>query len=168
MTAVPSVPSLNFDKIRDQIERHVEKDSRVLDRSTQLAVAPAARDRSRKSGEKAWAHTPMPSDPPIIQMLLYLSEQLESGDWRQIEDDFKRNQMHGQITKQITDLIAKLEDKASGAFDELCALVSQQMRKDEHQDKMAHLSGKKDEDLSDAELIKKAEARGITLNGEPE
>jgi hypothetical protein len=163
MTVLP-VATLNFDKIREQIERHVEKDSRVLDRSTQLAVAPAARDRSRKGGEKAWAHTPMPSDPPIIQMLLYLSEQLESGDWRKIEDDFKRAQMHNQITKQITDLIAKLEDKAGGAFDELCTLVAQQMRATEHADKMAHLSGKKDEDASDAEVIAKAARLGIKVN----
>lgn len=162
MTAVPAT-SLNFDKIREQIERHVEKDSRVLDRSTQLAVVPAARERSRKSGEKAWGHTPMPSDPPIIQMLLYLSEQLESGEWRNIEDDFKRAQMHGNLTKQMTDLIAKLEDKAGGAFDELCTLVSQQMRANEHADKMAHLAGKKDEDASDAEIQAKAKRLGIEV-----
>lgn len=166
MVDLPAVPALNFDKIRQQIERHVEKDSRVLDRSTQIAVAPAARDRSRKSGDKAWAHTPMPSDPPIIQMLLYLSEQLESGDWRQIDDDFKRAQMHNQITKQITDLIAKLEDKASGAFDELCTLVSQQMRASEHADKMKVAAGKTDEEASDAELVAKAARLGIPLNGD--
>lgn len=164
MASLPAVPTLDFDKIRAQIERHVEKDSRVLDRSTQLAVVPAARERSRKSGDKAWGHTPMPSDPPIIQMLLYLSEQLENGEWRKIEDDFKRAQMHGNLTKQMTDLIAKLEDKASGAFDELCTLVAQQMRANEHADKMAAASGKKDEDASDAEIQAKAKRLGITVN----
>ena len=166
MTTLPAVPTLDFDKIREQIERHVEKDAKVLDRSTQLAVVPAARERSRKSGEKAWGHTPMPSDPPIIQMLLYLSEQLENGEWRKIEDDFKRAQMHGNLTKQMTDLIAKLEDKASGAFDELCTLVAQQMRATEHADKMAAANGRKDEDASDAEIQAKAKRLGITLNGD--
>jgi tetrahydromethanopterin S-methyltransferase subunit A len=166
MTTLPAVPTLDFDKIREQIERHVEKDAKVLDRSTQLAVAPGARERSRKSGEKAWGHTPMPSDPPIIQMLLYLSEQLESGDWRKIEDDFKRAQMHSQLTKQITDLIAKLEDKASGAFDELCTLVSQQMRATEHADKMAVATKSGDESLSDDQIAAKAKRLGVTLNGD--
>jgi hypothetical protein len=163
---LPAIPTLDRAKVLAQIERHIEKDSRVLDRSTQLAVAPDARDRSRKSSDKAWAHSPMPSDPPIVQMLLYLSEQLESGPWKLIEDDFKRCQMHMQLTRQITDLIAKLEDKSSSAFDELCTLVNQQMRADEHKDKMNLAANRKDEDGSDAELIAKAAALGIPLNGD--
>ena len=168
MTTLPTVTTLDLAKVQEQIGRHLEKRSRVLDRSTQLAVAPAAREKSRTKAEGSWAHNPMPSDPPIIQMLLYLSEQLESGSWKQIEDDFKRCQMHNQITKQITDLIGSLEDKSSAAFDELCTLINQQMRANEHADKMAVASGRKDEDASDAELTAKAARLGITMNGTPE
>jgi hypothetical protein len=82
MTALPSVTSLDLAKVQAQIERHLEKRSRVLDRSTQLAIAPAAREKSRLKGDAAWPHTPMPSDPPIIQMLLYLSGELENGAWK--------------------------------------------------------------------------------------
>lgn len=166
MPDLPAVASLDLAKVQAQIERHMEKRSRVLDRSTQLAIAPHARERSRSKAEGSWAHNPMPSDPPIIQMLLYLSEQLESGDWRKIEDDFKRAQMHNQITKQITDLIGSLEDKSSDAFDELCTLISQQMRASEHADKMSIAAGKKDEESADAELLRKAELLGIKMNGD--
>jgi hypothetical protein len=165
MTTLPSVTTLDLAKVQAQIERHLEKRSRVLDRSTQLAVAPAARERSRSKADGSWAHNPMPSDPPIIQMLLYLSEQLESGDWRKIGDDFKRCQMQNQITKQITDLVGSLEDKSSSAFDELCTLINQHMRASEHADKMAAAAGKKDDDSSDAELAAKAKRLGIPLNG---
>lgn len=165
---LPASPTLDLAKVQENITRHSEKREKLLDRSTQLAVAPAARERSRKSGEKAWAHTPMPSDPPIIQMLLYLSEQLESGDWRRIEDDFKRCQMQNQITKQMTDLIDSLEDKSSGVFEEMCTLVNQAMRAQEHADKMAAASGKTDEGASDAELTAKAKRLGIPLNGDPD
>ncbi len=167
MTALPSVTTLDLAKVQAQIERHLEKRSRVLDRSTQLAIAPAAREKSRLKAELAWPHTPMPSDPPIIQMLLYLSGELENGAWKKIEDDFKRCQMQNQITKQITDLINSLEDKSSSAFDELCTLINQQMRATEHADKMNLASGKKDEDASDAELIAKAKRLGLPLNGDP-
>ena len=166
MTALPSVTTLDLAKVQAQIERHLEKRSRVLDRSTQLAIAPVAREKSRSKADGSWAHNPMPSDPPIIQMLLYLSGELESGAWKKIEDDFKRCQMQNQITKQITDLINSLEDKSSSAFDELCTLINQQMRANEHADKMAVASGKSDSDLSDDEIAKKAKRLGITLNGD--
>lgn len=162
--ALPVNPTLDLTKVQEAIARHSEKRSRLLDRSAQLAVVPHAREHSRASAPKAWAHTPMPSDPPIIQMLLYLSEQLESGDWRKIEDDFKRCQMQNQITKQMTDLLDSLEDKSSGVFEEMCTLVNQAMRAQEHADKMAIAAGKKDEDASDAEIQAKAAKLGIKVN----
>lgn len=166
--ALPVNPTLDLTKVQEAIARHSEKRSRLLDRSAQLAVVPHAREHSRAKAKEAWAHTPLPSDPPIIQMLLYLSDQLESGDWKKIEDDFKRCQMQNQITKQMTDLLDSLEDKSSGVFEEMCTLVNQAMRAKEHDDKMAVATGRKDEDSSDAELTAKAKRLGIPLNGEPD
>jgi hypothetical protein len=145
VTALPSVTTLDLVKVQAQIERHLEKRSRVLDRSTQLAIA-----------------------PPIIQMLLYLSGELETGAWKNIEDDFKRCQMQNQITKQITDLINSLEDKSSSAFDELCTLINQQMRANEHADRMAAANKTSDDALSDDQIAAKAKRLGITLNGSPD
>jgi hypothetical protein len=167
VTALPSVTTLDLVKVQAQIERHLEKRSRVLDRSTQLAIAPAAREKSRSKADGSWAHNPMPSDPPIIQMLLYLSGELETGAWKNIEDDFKRCQMQNQITKQITDLINSLEDKSSSAFDELCTLINQQMRANEHADRMAAANKTSDDALSDDQITAKAKRLGITLNGDP-
>lgn len=167
--ALPASPTLDLTEVQQRIARHSEKRQKLLDRSAQLAVVPGARHYSReKGGEKAWAHTPMPSDPPIIQMLLYLSEQLESGDWKKIEDDFKRCQMQNQITKQMTDLLDSLEDKSSGVFEEMCTLVNQSMRAKEHADKMAVARDQKEDELSDAELIRRAKDAGIPLVGESE
>lgn len=164
--ALPTNPTLDLTKVQETIARHSEKRTRLLDRSAQLAVVPSAREHSRKSGEKAWAHNAMPSDPPIIQMLLYLSEQLENGDWKKIEDDFKRCQMQNQITKQMTDLLDSLEDKSSSVFDEMCTLVNQSMRAKEHEDKMSVARNLKEEELSDAELMRRAKEAGIPMIGE--
>lgn len=165
MTVPATTDTLDLAKVRSQIERHLEKRSRLLDRSAQLAVVPEARAHSRAKSEGAWAHRAMPSDPPLIQMILYLSDQLENGAWKAIDDDFKRCQMQNQITKQLTDLLSALEDKSSSAFDELCTLINQHMRKSEHDEKMKLAGAKIDPAAKDAELIAEAAAEGILLPG---
>jgi len=157
--------SLDMVKVRERLDRHLRKRGSLLERVERLALTGARRDKSR--AENAYDHRPMPSDPPIVQMLMLLAEDLENGDWKKIDDDFRRSQIRNQITKQMTDLIDSLEDRSADTFKEYCQLIDQHMRTNEHADKMAHLSGRKDEDLSDAELTAKAQRLGITMNGTP-
>jgi hypothetical protein len=156
--------SLDMVKVREQLDRHLTKRGKLLERFEKLALVGDTRSESKRVD--AWNHRALPSDPPSVQMLMYLAEELETGDWRKIEDDFKRTQMKNQLMKQMGDLVDSLEEKSAATFKEYCTLIDQHMRKTEHKDKMAIASNRKDEDGSDAELIAKATALGITLNGD--
>lgn len=154
--------ALDMVKVREQLDRHLKKRGSDMERSRKLALHGPARDRSK--ADNAYNHRPMPSDPPAIQLALMLADELEAGDWTKIEDDFKRCQIRNGLYKQLTDIIASLDDNASITFKEYCQLIDQHMRSSEHADKMAHLAGKKDEDASDAEIKAKAAKLGITVN----
>lgn len=154
--------SLDMVKVREQLDRHLRKRGKLLDRFEKLSLVGDTRAESKRTD--AWNHRALPSDPPSVQMLMYLAEELESGEWQKIEDDFKRVQMKNQILKQMGDLVDSLEEKSAATFKEYCQLIDQHMRSSEHADKMAHLSGKKDEDLSDAEIIAKAKKIGAKVN----
>lgn len=154
--------TLDMVKVREKLDRHLRKRGNLLERVERLALSGPRRDKSR--AENSYDHRPMPSDPPVVQMLMLLAEDLENGDWRKIEDDFKRSQIRNQITKQMTDLIDSLEDRSADTFKEYCQLIDQHMRASEHADKMAVASGKKDEDASDAEVLAKAKRLGIAVN----
>lgn len=158
--------ALDMVKVREQLDRHLKQRGSDMHRVRKLALHGPARERSK--AEDSFNHRPMPSDPPAIQLALMLAEELESGDWRKIEDDFKRCQIRNGLYKQLTDIIASLDDNASVTFKEYCQLIDQHMRQSEHADKMAMASGKKDEDSSDAELTAKAKRLGIPLNGDPD
>jgi hypothetical protein len=163
-TEVSLGTTLDMGKVREQLDRHLRKRGKLLERFEKLALVGDTRAESKRV--EAWNHRALPSDPPSVQMLMYLADELEAGDWKEIEDDFKRVQMKNQILKQMGDLIDSLEEKSAATFKEYCTLIDQHMRKDEHADKMAIASGKKDEDASDADLIAKAKRLGLPLNGD--
>jgi len=156
--------SLDMVKVREQLDRHLRKRGKLLERFEKLSLVGDTRAESKRTD--AWNHRALPSDPPSVQMLMYLAEELENGDWKKIEDDFKRVQMKNQIIKQMGDLVDSLEEKSAATFKEYCTLIDQHLRRTEHADKMAVASGKKDEDASDAELTAKAKRLGIPLNGD--
>ena len=154
--------SLDMVKVREQLDRHLRKRGKLLERFEKLSLVGDTRSESKRTD--AWNHRALPSDPPSVQMLMYLAEELENGEWKKIEDDFKRVQMKNQILKQMGDLVDSLEEKSAATFKEYCTLIDQHMRKAEHADKMAVASGKKDEDASDAEVLAKAKRLGIQVN----
>lgn len=157
--------SLDMLKVRAQLDTHLRKRGKLLERFEKLALIGDTRSESKRV--EAWNHRALPSDPPSVQMLMYLAEELENGDWKKIEDDFKRVQMKNQILKQMSDLVDSLEEKSASTFKEYCTLIDQHMRKSEHADKMKVAAGKTDEEASDAELVAKAARLGIPLNGDP-
>ena len=165
-TEVSLGTTLDMGKVREQLDRHLRKRGKLLERFEKLALVGDTRAESKRV--EAWDHRALPSDPPSVQMLMYLADELEAGDWKEIEDDFKRVQMKNQILKQMGDLIDSLEEKSAATFKEYCTLIDQHLRKSEHADKMAIASNKKDDDLSEAEMVAKAKRLGITLNGDSE
>ncbi len=156
--------SLDMLKVREQLDRHLRKRGKLLDRFEKLSIVGDTRAESKRTD--AWNHRALPSDPPSVQMLMYLAEELESGDWKKIEDDFKRVQMKNQILKQIGDLVDSLEEKSAATFKEYCTLIDQHMRKSEHADKMAVANKTGDESLSNDQIIAKAKRLGVSLNGD--
>lgn len=156
--------SLDMLKVREQLDSHLKKRGKLLERFEKLALVGDNRLASKKAD--AANHKALPSDPPSVQMLMYLAEELENGDWKKIEDDFKRVQMKNQLLKQMGDLIESLEDKSAATFKEYCTLIDQHMRKTEHADKMAVARDLREDELSDAQLIARAKDAGIPLLGE--
>jgi hypothetical protein len=157
--------SLDMLKVRAQLDTHLRKRGKLLERFEKLALVGDTRSESKRV--EAWNHRALPSDPPSVQMLMYLAEELETGDWKKIEDDFKRVQMKNQILKQMSDLVDSLEEKSASTFKEYCTLIDQHMRKSEHADRMAAANKTSDDALSDDQITAKAKRLGITLNGDP-
>ena len=155
--------ALDMAKVREQLDRHLKKRGKRMERTEKLALSGEARERSKR--ENAYNHRPMPSDPPAIQLTLMIAQELEDGAWKQIEDDYKRAQIQGGLYRQLTELVNGLEENDTQTFKEYCTLIDQHMRKTEHDEKMAIASGKADTDLSEDQIIAKAKRLGITLNG---
>lgn len=164
--AISLESALDMVKVRESLDHHLKRRGEDMKRVRKIALSGPARERSKT--ENSFNHRPMLSDPPAIQLALMLADELEDGDWKKIEDDFKRCQIRNGLYKQLTDIISSLDDNASVTFKEYCQLIDQHMRSSEHQDKMSLASGKKDEDASDAELTAKAKRLGIPLNGDPD
>ncbi len=158
--------TLDMVKVRTQLDRHLRKRGTLLERFEKLALVGNTRAESKRVD--AWNHRALPSDPPSVQILMYLADELEGGDWKKIEDDFKRVQMKNQLLKQMGDLIEALESKSASTFKEYCTLIDQHMRKTEHADKMAVARNQSDAELSDDELMRRAKEAGITVVGEPD
>ena len=147
--------ALDMVKVREQIDRHLKKRGKLMDRVEKIALQGEARERSKR--ENAYNHRALPSDPPAVQLTMMIAQELEDGDWSKIEDDYKRAQVKNGLYKQLTDLISGLEENATKTFQEYCTLIDQHMRKSEHDDKMRRADGHSDADMSDAEVLELAQ-----------
>jgi hypothetical protein len=70
------------------------------------------------------------------------------------------------IKSKIADLLLALQKENDQVYSEMQDVLNMDQRQKEHKDKMNLAANRKDEDGSDAELVAKAQALGIPLNGD--
>lgn len=151
--------------------RTLSNRARLQDRYHQLPLYGKARAKS--DGPKvAWMKDGMPSDHPLVQMILSLrmdEEELvakEGGEYV-IEMEAKdRLKLKLAVKAKMSDLLLALQKESGQIYDEVMQIIQHDQRQKEHADKMAVARGQKDEELPDAELIRRAREAGIPLLGD--
>lgn len=149
-TALPDIT-----KINDMTDRLLRNRAALIDRYNQLPLFREARDEKEAA---SWSFRIMPSDPPSIQLLMMLKEELKKTDG--IEDDYKRAQIRMAIMGKIADLCSNLESLNATTYKELRVLVDHHQRVKEHEDLMSLKGGAKSK--NDEDLISQARAAGVS------
>lgn len=148
-------------------ERTLRNRTRLQDRFYQLPLYGKARDKC--AGPKArWTMDGCPSDHPLIQMILALrndEQELEGIPAEELETK-ERLKIRLSIKAKMADLLLALQKENERIYDEVMEVIQHDHSITQHEDKMAHLAGKSDDDAADADLIAKAERLGIPLNGD--
>lgn len=150
-------------------ERTLRNRTRLLDRFHQMPLYGKAREKMN-TPKARWAMDGCPSDHPIVQTILSLRN--EEQTLADMEATLKENEVEWKdwyklklaVKTKIADLLLALQKENDKVYDELMQILLHEQQITQHNDKMAHLSGKKDEDASDAEIIAKAERHGIKVN----
>jgi hypothetical protein len=70
------------------------------------------------------------------------------------------------VKSKIADLLLALQKENDQIYKELQEVILLDQRQKEHADKMAIAANRKDEELSDAEILEKAKTLGITMLGD--
>jgi hypothetical protein len=145
--------------------------TRLLDRYHQLPLYGKARDKS--DGPKCrWMRDGMPSDHPLVQMILSLrmdEEELvlkENDEYVTEMEPKERLRLKLSVKSKIADLLLALQKENDQIYKELQEVILLDQRQKEHADKMAIAANRKDEELSDAEILEKAKTLGITMLGD--
>lgn len=150
-------------------ERTLRNRTRLLDRFHQMPLYGKAREKMNTPKAK-WAMDGCPSDHPIIQTILSLRN--EEQTLSEMESTLKENEVEWKdwyklklaVKTKIADLLLALQKENDKVYDELMAVLEHDQRITQHDDKMAHLSGNKDETASDADILAKAARLGIPVN----
>lgn len=154
-------------------DRTLNNRARLQDRYHQLPLYGKARAKA-DGGKAAWMKDGMPSDHPLVQMILSLridEEELvakEDGEYV-IEMEAKdRLKLKLAVKAKMSDLLLALQKESGQIYDEVMQIISHDQRQKEHSDKMSVARNLKEEELSDEELRRRAKDAGITLIGEDE
>ncbi len=151
-------------------ERTLRNRTRLLDRFHQMPLYGKARDKMN-TPKARWHMDGCPSDHPIVQMILSLrneEEELAKMDHEGAGVDWKDwYKVRLTVKSKIADLLLALQKENDKVYDELMQIIVHDQQITQHADKMSIASGKKDEDLSNAELIAKAKRLGLPVNGDP-
>ncbi len=154
-------------KLQSLQERIFRNRTRLLDRFNQLPLYGKPRKDAKEGNRCQWKLVGTGGDHPLVQMILSLRQ--DEDELLELKPDmdakdFARAKL--SIKSKIADLLLALQKENDQVYSEMQDVLNMEQRKTEHRDKMAIASNRKDEDGSDAELIAKATALGITLNGD--
>lgn len=156
-------------KLQSLQERIFRNRTRLLDRFNQLPLYGKPRVDAKEKHKCQWKLSGTGGDHPLVQMILSLRNDEEMLDLGEVKEAMERKDWYRaklSIKSKIADLLLALQKENDQVYSEMQDVLNMEQRKTEHKDKMAIASNRKDEDGSDAELIAKATALGITLNGD--
>ncbi len=166
---IPAGARPDLAKLQSLQERIFQNRTRLLDRYNQLPLYGKSRKDAQEKHKCQWKLSGTGGDHPLVQLLLSLRMDEEELDTLRADmeaKDFARAKL--SIKSKIADLLLALQKENDSAYSEIHDIVLLDQRDKEHGDRMRHLEGKKDEDLSNAELQAKAKRLGVALNGDPE
>lgn len=174
---VPSGAKADLAKLQSLQDRIFRNRTRLLDRFNQLPLYGKPRKDAKEMNRCQWKLVGTGGDHPLVQLVLSLRQDEEDLDRDQaaaLEDplklmdrkDYVRAKL--SIKSKIADLLLALQKENDLAYSEIMDVIHHDQRQKEHDDKMSVARNQSELELSDAELIKRAEAAGIPLNGKDE
>jgi hypothetical protein len=175
--APPEGAKADLAKLQSLQERIFRNRTRLLDRFNQLPLYGKPRKDAQEGNRCQWKLIGTGGDHPLVQMILSLrcdEEELDRDQANALDDplklmdrkDYVRAKL--SIKSKIADLLLALQKENDQVYSEMQDVLNMNQRQVEHADKMAAAAGKKDEDLSNAELQAKAKRLGVALNGDPD
>jgi hypothetical protein len=163
----PEGAKADLAKLQSLQERIFRNRTRLLDRFNQLPLYGKPRKDAKEGNRCQWKLSGTGGDHPLVQMILSLrqdEEDLEGMASEMERKDWVRSKL--AIKAKIADLLLALQKENDQVYAEMQDVLNMDQRQKEHKDKMNLAANRKDEDGSDAELIAKATALGIPLNGD--
>lgn len=165
--APPEGAKADLSKLQSLQERIFRNRTRLLDRFNQLPLYGKPRKDAKEGNRCQWKLSGTGGDHPLVQMILSLrqdEENLDLGEVREVMEPKDWHRAKLSIKSKIADLLLALQKENDQVYSEMQDVLNMSQRQTEHADKMAHLSGKKDEDAGDAEIVAKARKLGIEVN----
>lgn len=162
---IPEGARPDLAKLQSLQDRIFRNRTRLLDRFNQLPLYGKPREDAKIKNRCQWKLIGTGGDHPLTQLILSLRQDEEDLDALKPDmeaKDYARSKL--AIKSKIADLLLALQKENDEAYSEIRDVIMHDQRQTEHADKMAHLSSKKDEESSDAEILAKAKKLGVAVN----
>jgi hypothetical protein len=166
--APPEGAKADLSKLQSLQERIFRNRTRLLDRFNQLPLYGKPRKDAKEGHKCQWKLSGTGGDHPLVQMILSLRQDEEELDKLQAEDLETKDRLRIKLSikTKVADLLLALQKENDQVYSEMQDVLNMDQRQKEHADKMAIAANRKDEELSDAEILEKAKTLGITMLGD--
>ncbi len=174
---VPAGAKADLARLQSLQERIFRNRTRLLDRFNQLPLYGKPRKDAKEGNRCQWKLVGTGGDHPLVQMILSLRQDEEELDRDQASatenslllmdrKDYVRAKL--SIKSKIADLLLALQKENDQVYSEMQDVLNMDQRQKEHEDKMSVARNQREEELPDAELLRRARDAGIPLLGDDE